>query len=292
MKQIIKLVAIAAASGLVAGGCGKGPGGTGNAKGITVQGSNTMVNLGQAWAEGFGSGSGKPSVSVQGGGSGTGITALLDGSTDIAESSRSMKPAEIEAAKAKGFTPKEIIVAQDGLTIIVNKANPVAKLTFKQLGGIFSGKITDWKDAGGAPGRITLVSRDKSSGTYDFFLNHVLRDGDEKNISIQYAASARMEQSSQAIVQEVSANAGSIGYVGLGYAQASGIKALSVAKDPAGPYVTPSLESVMDKTYPVSRPLFFYTRGEPAGDVKTFVDYVLSAKGQGEVSKLEFVPIK
>lgn len=286
MKQNFGLAALVTAATVLAAGCGN------MAPGIKVAGSNTMVNLGQAWAEEFDKTAGNASVSVQGGGSGTGITALVAGEIDVAESSRAMKPAEIDAAKAKGFTPKEIVVAQDGLSVIVNEKNPVAKLTFAQLGDIFTGKSSDWKVVGGQAGKVTIVSRDKSSGSYDFFLNHVLRNGDEKNTSVQYAASAQQQQSSQAIVQEVKTNAGAIGYVGLGYAHAPGVKVIAVAKTAAGPFVLPSTESVLNKTYPVSRPLFFYTKGDPTGDEKKFVDYVLSPEGQAVVSKLEFVPVK
>jgi phosphate transport system substrate-binding protein len=291
MKRQFQCAVFLSAVALVAG-CGGKPGAPGKAQSISVSGSNTMINLGQAWAQAFGDVAGNPSVSVQGGGSGTGITALIAGSADIAEASRAMKPAEIDQAKAKGFTPKEIVVAQDGLSVIVNAANPVQKLTFAQLSDIFTGKVTDWKDVGGKPGKITIVSRDKSSGSYDFFLNQVMRNGDEKNDNIQYSASAQQQQSSQAIVQEAKTNVGAIGYVGLGYVKSPGIKAVPVAKTAAGPYVAPSTETVLNKTYPVSRPLFFYTKGEPTGAVKKFVDYVLSADGQSEVSKLEFVPIK
>ena len=287
MKRYNQLAALVSVGTLLAAGCGnKAP------SGITVAGSNTMVNLGQAWAEEFGKTAGNPSVSVQGGGSGTGITALIGGTTEIAEASRAMKPAEIEAAKAKGFTPREIVVAQDGLSVIVNEKSPIAKLTFAQLSDIFTGKASDWKAFGGQPGRITVVSRDKSSGSYDFFLNHVLRNGDEKNTAIQYAPSAQQQQSSQAIVQEVKTNPGAVGYVGLGYVNSPGIKVVNVAKTAPGPYVAPSTKTVLDKTYPVSRPLYFYTKGEPTGDEKKFVDYVLSPEGQAVVSKLEFVPVK
>ena len=295
MSRHIQLAALVSVATLLAAGCGtKAPstGGTSKSGGVTVKGSDTMVNLGQAWAEDFGKVAGNPSVSVQGGGSGTGITALLGGTTDIAEASRAMKPAEIEAAKAKGFTPKEIVVAQDGLSVIVNEKSPIAKLTFAQLSDIFSGKASDWAAVGGQPGKITIVSRDKSSGSYDFFLNHVLRNGDEKNTAIQYAPSAQMQQSSQAIVQEVKTNPGSIGYVGLEYAQAPGVKIVKVAKTASGPFVLPNAKSVLDKSYPISRSLFFYTKGEPAGDEKKFVDFVLSPEGQTVVTKLEFVPVK
>lgn len=295
MKRKLQSIALISALAFAAGCGNKTPSGappTATGRGISLSGSNTMVNLGQAWAEEFGKTASNPSVSVQGVGSGPGIAALIGGSTDIAEASRAMKPAEIEAAKAKGFTPKEIVVAQDGLSVIVNASNPIKKLTFAQLSDIFSGKVTDWKEVGGNAGRITIVSRDKSSGSYDFFLNHVMRNGDEKNDKIQYSASAQQQQSSQAIVQEVKTNVGGIGYVGLGYVKSPGIAALSVAKTAAGPYVAPSVATVLDKTYPVSRPLFFYTKGEPTGDIKKFVDYVLSADGQAVVSKLEFVQIK
>lgn len=298
MKRQLTSAAWMAVIALLSGCANKGSSGPSTpstpskAQGINVSGSNTMVNLGQAWAEDFDKVPGNPSVSVQGVGSGAGITALIAGTIDIAESSRKMKPAEVASAKAKGFTPAETVVAQDGLSVIVNTANPIQKLTFAQLSDIFTGKVTDWKDLGGKPGRITLVSRDKSSGSYDFFLNQVMRNGDEKNDKIQYSGSAQQQQSSQAIVQEVKANTGAIGYVGLGYVNTPGIRALPIAKTTAGPYVSPSVASVLDKTYPVSRPLYFYTKGEATGDIKKFVDYALSAEGQAVVTKLEFVPIK
>jgi phosphate transport system substrate-binding protein len=300
MKTYLNLTVLMASAAVAIAGCGKpasnntssSAGNPGEAGSITVTGSTTVLPLSQAWAENFMKIAGNPSVSVSSGGSGVGITALINGTTDIAQSSRAMKSEEIAQAKAKGFSPVETTVAKDGLSVIVNKANPVAKLTIPQLSGIFTGKISDWEQVGGRPGRITIVSRDKSSGSYDFFLGHVLRQGNEKDISIQFAPAAQQQQSNQAIVAEVSRNPDGIGYVGLGYIHGPGIKTVAVAKTAAEKFVTPSMESVLAGTYPIARPLYYYTHGEPSGAVKQFLDYALSADGQAVVARLDYVPVK
>lgn len=265
-------------------GCGGGK------KAIQVKGSDTMVNLGQAWAEEFMKKNPAISIAVTGGGSGTGIAAVIGGTTDIAQASRNMGPKEIELAKKRGVRPKEIHVANDGITLIVHPTNPVSKLTIKQLSDIFSGKINNWGEVGGQPGKIVALSRERNSGTHVFFVEHVVKLGDKKNKN-EFAPSVLMMPSSQAIIEEVKANPLAIGYVGLGYLTAQE-KALAIAKRAGVAYVLPSVATVTSQQYPISRSMLFYVNGEPTGEVKSFVDYVLSPDGQKMVLKMDFVPIR
>jgi phosphate transport system substrate-binding protein len=257
---------------------------------IQIKGSDTMVNLGQAWAEDFMKNNPAVAIAVTGGGSGTGIAALISGTTDIAVTSRNMEPKEIEMAKKKGVKPKEIHVANDGITLVVNPANPIDKLTVKQLSDIFTGKITNWKALGGVDSKIVALSRERNSGTHVFFLGHVVKLGDAKSGN-EFAPSVLMMPSSQSIIDEVVANANAIGYVGLGYLTAKE-KALAIARDENSPYVLPSVKSVTAKQYPISRSLLFYTNGEPGEKIKPFIDFVLSPAGQAIVLKMDFVPIR
>ncbi|MGB9612679.1 MAG: phosphate ABC transporter substrate-binding protein [Candidatus Margulisiibacteriota bacterium] len=259
-------------------------------KAIQIKGSDTMVNLGQAWAEAYMKKNPKVSIAVTGGGSGTGIAALLSGTTDIAQSSRNIEPKEIEMAEEKGIIPKEFHVANDGISIIVHPSNPVSKLTIKQLSDIFTGKIKSWKEVGGNKERIVALSRERNSGTHVFFLEHVVKLGDKKNKN-EFAPAVLMMPSSQAIIEEVSGNPSAIGYVGLGYCTPAQ-KILAVAKDEKSPYLLPTVKTVTNGTYPIARSLFFYTNGEPSGEVKSFIDFVLSEEGQKIVQKMDFVPVK
>jgi phosphate transport system substrate-binding protein len=285
---------VAALGGLLLiGGCSRPtkPGaraGTGEAQSIQIKGSDTMVNLGQAWAEAFGKKTGAQ-VAVTGGGSGTGVAALINGTCDIAEASRKMEPAEVAQAEAKGFEPKEFMVALDGLAVVVNPANPVSKLTLAQLADIFTGKTKNWSEVGGKDSEIVLLSREVNSGTHVYFKEHVLRGGD-KNSRAEFAAAALLQPSSQAIADEVAQNLKAIGYYGMGYLS-SKQKALAVATTAAGPYVVPTPANVVDGSYSISRPLLFYTRGEPTGAVKEYLDFVLSPEGQKIVEEQEFVPV-
>ena len=265
-------------------GCGGGK------KAVQIKGSDTMVNLGQAWSEDFMKANPTISIAVTGGGSGTGIAALIGGTTDIAQASRNMEPKEIEQARKRGVEPKEIHVANDGITLVVNPANPVNKLTRQQLSDIYTGKIKNWKEVGGDDLKIVALSRERNSGTHVFFLEHVVKMGDSKNKN-EFAPSILMMPSSQAIIEEVNSNASAIGYVGLGYLTPKE-KALAVANAKGFAYVVPSVKSVLSKQYPISRSLLFYTNGEPSGEVKSFVDYVLSPEGQKVVLKMDFVPVK
>ena len=260
------------------------------ANSIQIKGSDTMVNLGQAWAEEFMNANASVSVAVTGGGSGTGIAALLSNTCDIAELSRELKPEEIEMAKQKGFEPKQITVALDGLAVVVHPANPLSQLTMDHLAAIFSGAVSNWKDVGGADLPIVVLSREVNSGTHVYFKEHVLRRG-RKESQVEFAANALMLPSSQAIADEVAQNPGAIGYFGMGYISAKE-KALAIAKDANSPYIQPTIENVVSNAYPISRPLLMVTHGEPKDLVRRFLDFVLSPEGQKIVVKIDFVPVK
>lgn len=259
-------------------------------KAIQVKGSDTMVNLGQAWAEAYMKENPKVAIAVTGGGSGTGIAALIAGTVDVVQSSRDMEPKEIELARKRGVNPKEIHVANDGIAVIVHPSNPVNKLTVRQISDIYTGKIRNWKELGGANEKMVVLSRERNSGTHVFFLEHVVKMGDPKNKN-EFSASVLMMPSSQAIIEEVSANPSAIGYVGLGYVTEKQ-KVLAVAWDDCSPFVFPTIKSVTSKQYPIARSLLFYTNGEPTAEVKDFIDFVLSPAGQEIVRKMDFVPLK
>ncbi len=261
-----------------------------NNNSIQIKGSDTMVNLGQAWAEKYMEENPQNFVAVTGGGSGTGLSSLISGSCDIAMSSRDIKNKEIALAKQKGINPHEIKVALDGLAVVVNPANPVSKLTLKQLADIFSGKISNWKEVGGADQKIVILSREVNSGTHVYFKEHVLRNNDP-NRKDEFAPGALLLSSSQAIADEVAHNSGAIGYYGMGYIS-SKQKPVQVASDEKSPYIDPTIENVVSGKYPISRPLYLYTNGEPQGLVKKCVDYTLSKEGQEIVVQTDFVPVK
>ncbi len=284
MSKKIGLVFLASLIALSLIGCGSG------GKALRIKGSDTMVNLGQAWAEDFMSINPTISLAVTGGGSGTGIAALIGGATDIAQTSRNMEPKEIQQAGKNGIKPKEIHVANDGVVVAVNPANPVGNLTIKQLSDIYTGKIKNWQEVGGKDQQIVALSRDRNSGTHVFFLEHVIKLGEKKNAN-EFAAAVLMMPSSQAIISEVDANPAAIGYIGLGYLTKNE-KALAIARPGSSNYVLPSVQTVTKKQYPISRSLLFYTNGVPSGEVKSFVDYVLSPAGQKIVLKMDFVPLR
>jgi phosphate transport system substrate-binding protein len=257
---------------------------------IQIKGSDTMVNLGQAWAEKYMEENPEDFVAVTGGGSGTGLSSLISGSCDIAMSSRNIKDKEIALAKQKGINPFEIRIALDGLAVVTSPANPVGKLTLEQLAGIFTGRISNWKEVGGKDERIVILSREVNSGTHVYFKEHVLRNNNT-NGKEEFAPSALMLSSSQAIADEVAANPSAIGYYGMGYIS-SKQKTIAVARDDKAEYVEPSIENVLSGKYPISRPLFLYTNDQPQGLIKKFVDYALSKEGQDIVVKTDFVPVK
>lgn len=283
-------------AGCLLAGCAPTPKGQGQgastrgARTVQVKGSDTMINLNQALAESYLQGHRDVSVRVTGGGSGTGITALIQGTTDIAAASRAMTPEEVQSATAAGHTPVRQTIALDGIAVIVNPANTVKILTIDQLAAIFTGTVTNWKQVGGAGGGIVLLGREVNSGTHVFFKEHVLQRGNAKSTA-DYAPSTRYLPSTQAIIAEVSSNPRAVGYVGLGYLNTT-VRAVPVAKMAGAAPVAPSQASVRNGTYPISRPLYYYTVGTPRGDVKSFVDYVLSTDGQQVVRELDFVPVK
>jgi phosphate transport system substrate-binding protein len=284
------VLAIAVVFALVMTGCVRGgSGGSGTAGGgsagdsagsgsIRVAGSDTMVNMAQAWAEGYMATDPNVQITVKGGGSGTGITALIEGAVDFADASREMKPEEKDKLKAKGGTAVETKVARDGIAVIVNPANKVTGLTLDQLGRIYRGEITNWKQVGGADRPIVLLSRDPSSGTFEFFKEKVV--GTDKN----YARAAQMLPSNQAIAGQVKTNDAAIGYIGVGY-ESSGTKVLAVDG------VQSSVKTVLDGSYVLSRYLYMYSNGEPTGVRKAYLDWILGPEGQKVVTDQGFVPL-
>ncbi|MFH1226277.1 MAG: phosphate ABC transporter substrate-binding protein [Planctomycetota bacterium] len=257
---------------------------------IQIKGSDTMVNLVQAWAEAFMKKNPQKQLAVTGGGSGTGISALISSTCDICMSSRNIKEKEITLAKQKGVNSNEIKVALDGLAVVVHPSNPVNKLTSAQLADIFTGKIANWKDVGGKDVRIVILSREVTSGTHVYFKEHILRKGNAAGPE-EFASSALMLPSSQAIADEVANNPDAIGYYGMGYISPKQ-KPISVAKDEKSEYEAPTLENVVSGKYPISRPLLLYVNGEPRGLTKEFIDFSLSQEGQEIVKKLDFVPVQ
>ncbi|MCX5687747.1 MAG: phosphate ABC transporter substrate-binding protein [Candidatus Omnitrophica bacterium] len=264
--------------------------GAGSKNSIQIKGSDTMVNLGQAWAEKYMEKNPGEFIAVTGGGSGTGLSSLISASCDIAMSSRNIKDKEIGLANKQGVNPNEIKVALDGLAVVVNPANLVDKLTVDQLAGIFTGRISNWKELGGKDEKIVVLSREVNSGTHVYFKEHVLRKNDS-NSREEFSPGALMLSSSQAIADEVAGNSSAIGYYGMGYISAKQ-KPVAIAKDETSEYVEPVIENVINNKYPISRPLFLYTNGLPKGLVQRFVDFALSEEGQKIVLATDFVPVK
>ncbi|MBP1691238.1 MAG: hypothetical protein H6Q32_590, partial [Bacteroidetes bacterium] len=255
---------------------------------LQIKGSDTMVNLTQAWAEEYMKSHPGITIAVTGGGSGTGIASLLNNTCDIAQVSREMKEREIVLARKKGIEPKMIIVALDGLAVIVHPSNPVSELSLNQLADIYTGKITSWAQVGGRDATIVLLSREVNSGTHVYFKEHVLRHG-VSGSKEEFTPQALLLPSSQAIADEASQNPDAIGYYGMGYVS-TGVKVLKLSRAAGEPGVLPEITTVQNQTYPISRPLIMYTKGEPVGLAKSFVDYMLSREGQEIVKRIDFVP--
>ncbi len=269
MKRILSMLLVLAPLSAMAGA-------------VTVKGSDTMVILTQRWAEEFMKKNTTAKVQVTGGGSGTGIAALINGTTEIATSSRPMKEAEMEKLRARYNTAgTEIAVAKDGVTFYVNESNPLKALTMDQLKKIYLGEITNWKVVGGPDKAIIVFSRENSSGTYVFVKDNLLGGED-------FAASAQTLPGTAAVVNAVAKEKFGIGYGGAAYAK--GVKELliKVGADDIGP----TLENVKSGKYPLSRDLFFYLRGKPSGDAKALIDFCLSAEGQAIVTKVGYFPVK
>ncbi len=248
---------------------------------ITIKGSDTILPLSQKEAEDYMKKNKDASITVVGGGSGVGITALTDGTTDIAMSSRDLKMEE--KLKLQDKKIKQITIGFDALAIVVNNKNKVSQLTREQLEGIFTGSITNWKEVGGDDEKIVAYSRETSSGTYEFFKEHVMS---KKN----YATTVLSMPATGAIVQSVSQTKGAIGYIGLAYINKE-VKPIAVSFDGKN-FVKPSIKAAKDKSYPVSRPLYYIYAAASESKVKPFVDYVLSAEGQKVVSDVGYVSLK
>lgn len=256
---------------------------------IQNKGSDTIVNLALAWAERYQDENADVRLAVTGGGSGTGITALISGTVDIANASRAMSKKEISDANQKGIQPQEHVIARDAIAVIVNPENPVKELTLQQISAIYRGDIRNWKEVGGEDRPIVRLSRETNSGTHVYFLESVIRLGNSKDKSL-FSMDTLLLPSSEGIIAEVSDNPNAIGYDGLGYVVPQ-VKMVAVAKKPGQPYVLPSVETVNNNTYPISRDLYMYTRQNPGKTVEDYLAWILSPEAQKIVSQLGFVPV-
>jgi len=251
---------------------------------ITVKGSDTMVILAQRWAEEYMGTHPGTTIQVTGGGSGTGISALINGTTDICDASRPMKKSEREKLKQRFNTlGVEIKAAKDGLAVYVSESNPVSELTLAQIKGIYTGKVANWKQVGGPDAKIILYSRENNSGTYVYFKDNVL-DGED------FAANAQNMPGTAAVVNAVAKDKYGIGYGGAAYGK--GIKFLKVKKEDGAPGYEPTPEHVKSGAYPITRYLYLYTRSKPTGAMKEYIDWILSAEGQQVVTKVGYFPAK
>jgi len=250
---------------------------------LKIKGSDTVLPLSQKEAETYMKQNSSAKITVIGGGSGVGFAAFIDGTTDIAMASRKMKMSEKLKLQDAGKSYKEVTIAWDALSVIVNPANKVSQLTRAQIEGIFTGKIRNWKEVGGDDEKIVAYSRESSSGTYDFFKEHLLSN---KN----YGSTVLMMPATGAIVQSVSQTKGAIGYIGLAYMEKS-VKDIKISYD-GKTFIGASLETAKNKTYPVVRPLFYYYLTKDEAKVKAYVDYVLSSAGQKIVEDVGYIPLK
>ena len=257
---------------------------------IDDKGSDTIVNLALAWAEKYQSLHPDVSIAVTGGGSGTGIAALINKTTDIANASRKIKDEEVDEAKKNGVEPVEHIIAGDAIAVIVNPKNPVSRLTMQQISDIYSGKINNWSEIGGEDRPIVRLSREVNSGTHVYFLETVVRMGNSDN-KIFFSTDTLLLPSSEGIIAEVRQNPNAIGYDGLGYVPKD-LKMIAIAPEEGQPYILPSIPTVKDKTYPVARDLYMYTNGEPTGVLKEDLDWIISSDAQQIVADQGFVPVK
>ena len=269
-------------------GCG---GRSGSRVAIQNKGSDTLVNVAQAWAEAYRGVNPHVAVAVTGGGSGTGISALINGTVDVANSSRKLKDSEVAQARAKGHEPVEFVVGYDALAVYVHRANPLESLSIAQLAEIYGdgGKATLWEHLGAnfpqaRDGKIVLVSRQNNSGTYEYFKEAVLGKRDFRLGTLDM-------QGSKDVVDLVAKTPGAIGYSGLAYAS-DHVKTLKVSAAESRPAVAPSVETAVDLTYPIARPLFMYTRGRPEGEVKKYLDWILSDAGQSIIAEKGYAPVR
>jgi phosphate transport system substrate-binding protein len=252
----------------------------GFAQKLVIKGSDTLgAKLVPTLAEEYKATNPSVSFEIAAEGSTTGISAIIDGTAQIGMSSRRAKATEVSAATAKGVTLKPIIVAYDGVAVVVNANNPLAKLTLRQVEQIFTGDVTDWSAVGGKPGKISVYTRNTSSGTYSDWKDLAMKKRD-------YARSSQKLAGNEQIAAEVAKNPNGIGYVGLAYTHAKGIKVAAIDG------VLPSKETVINKKYADARPTFYYTNGEPSGEAAKFIAFTLSDAGQKIAEKIGFVPLK
>lgn len=256
---------------------------------IENKGSDTMVNLALAWAEEYQRLNPNISISVTGGGSGTGIAALINGTVDIANASRSIKPEEIELIRTNNVEPIEFVVARDAIAVIINPDNPIETLTLQQISDIFSGKYNNWLELGGEDRPIVRLSRETNSGTHVYFLEEVLRLGDSGNDTL-FSADTLLLPSSEGITAEVRDNPNAIGYDGLGYVTPE-VKVVAVSTAAGMEFVIPSAETVNNGTYPIARDLYMYTSGQPSEVEESYLEWIMSPGAQAIVNELGFVPI-
>lgn len=250
---------------------------------LTVRGSDTLVILAQQWAEGTMEANPSASVQVSGGGSGVGLTALIDGTTDIATASREIEASERARVQAQhGEWPVETAVALDTVALYVHQDNPIRSLSLEQTKRIFRGQVSDWSELGLDLGPLILYSRENSSGTYAFFKEEVLDDED-------FAAEAQTLPGTAAVINAVSKDVGAIGYGGIGFA--TGVRIVAIERDD-GTVVGPDARTASRGTYPLARPLFLYTVGEPEGLAAEYIDFALSPEGQALVENLGYFPLR
>jgi len=277
--------------GLILNGCGQPAASSTKVPTSAIQnkGSDTIVNLALAWAERYREIRPDVDIAVTGGGSGTGIAALVNGTVDIANASRGIKDKELESARANGIEPVEFVIARDAIAVIVHPSNPVDRLTIQQIADIFSGKITRWSGVGGEDRPIVLLSRETNSGTHVYFLEEVIRKGDSEDKTL-FSSDTLLLSSSEGIGTEVRQNPNAIGYDGLGYVTHD-MKTIAVGVSPDQPYWEPTVETVNQGRYPIARELYMYTAGEPQGQIKEFLDWILGPEAQQIVLDLGFVPV-
>jgi len=250
---------------------------------VTVKGSDTMVILGQRWAEAFMAAHPGVVVQVTGGGTGTGIAALLNGTTEICQASRPIKEAEQEELQQKfGARATEILVARDGLAVYVHADNPLESLTIGQLRDLYQGRVANWKQVGGPDRPVILYGRENSSGTYAYFKEHVLEGGD-------FASAMQPLPGTAAVVNAVSKDANGVGFGGDAYAK--GVRIVPLRGDASAAPVAPTAATIDDGSYPLARGLFFYLRRAPEGDAKAFVDFCLGEAGQKLVTEVGYFPL-
>lgn len=288
--SMLSLVAVACSGGHRGGESAPAPEGTpgepaapAQGAALSIKGSDTMVILAQRWAEAYMAGHAGTVVQVSGGGSGTGLAALVNGTTDIATSSRPINEREVgQLQTERHAAAHETRVALDALAIYVHRDNPITSLSLEQLSAIYRGEITNWSAVGGPDGPIVLYSRENNSGTYAYFKEHVLGGAD-------FATTAQTLPGTAAVINAVSHDAHGIGYGGIGYAE--GVRTVPVAATTGGEAIAPTLENATSGRYPIARFLNFYTAGEPTGTAASFIEWVLSADGQRLIEAVGFYPL-